>query len=240
MIIIKGIKGILFDSGRVLNAPATGHWFITEFLLKKVGISNFYSLPRKQVELALNKANDYLHKNNLILNEEEEYKHFIQYYKLFFKNFPHLRLKDKDIEAIAKDYVYNYKKYNFFEDVQEIIPKLAEKYKLALVADAWPSLESVYEKSNLKKYFSTFVISSQLGVSKLDDLMYKKAIEELGIEVQEALLIDDNIENCKVAAALGINVIVLCRDDEQYEATKNMNTDFIIVRELKEVIEYIK
>ena len=44
---MNNIKAILFDSGRVLNEPVTGHWFITPNFWKYVDINTFYNLDRK-------------------------------------------------------------------------------------------------------------------------------------------------------------------------------------------------
>lgn len=55
-----------------------------------------------------------------------------------------------------------------------------------MVSDAWPSLEKVYVKSGLRVYFSSFIISSILGVNKPNKLMYE-ALNDLNVFLEEAI-----------------------------------------------------
>lgn len=45
---ISNVKAILFDSGRTLNVPRTGHWFITPDFIDIIGKTKF-SRTYKQV-----------------------------------------------------------------------------------------------------------------------------------------------------------------------------------------------
>jgi putative hydrolase of the HAD superfamily len=229
------IKAILFDSGRVLNVSATGHWFITPNFFNYVDKKIFSSISASKKRLAFNKAGEYIRKQNLIIDEDEEYKHFFQYYKIFLTCLPELQLKDEDVHAITKDYVYNYSKYRFFDDVINVIPELSKSYKLAVVSDAWPSLENVFREAGLRNYFSSFVISSKKGVTKPDDLMYKTALDELNVLPEEAIFIDDNMYNCNGAIKLGINAFLLCRDWRLYVYNKLVYRNYNIIRNLIDV-----
>ncbi|MGV8984246.1 HAD-IA family hydrolase [Clostridium sp.] len=229
------IKAILIDSGKVLNAPVTGHWFITPNFFRYVDKKSFSSISGSQKREAFNKAGHYINKENLISNEEEEYKHFVEYYRIFSESLPQLKLQDKDVQAIAEDLVYNYDKYCFYKDVFKVIPELSKEYKLAIVSDAWPSLENVFRKAKLRDYFSSFVISSIKGVTKPDEIMYKTALEELNVLPEEAIFIDDSIKNCNGAIRLGINSFVLCRDWRVYAYNRLINRNYNIVKSLNDV-----
>ncbi|AJA47076.1 HAD-superfamily hydrolase [Clostridium pasteurianum DSM 525 = ATCC 6013] len=226
----KKIKAILIDSGRVLNGPVTGSWFITPNFFNYVDRKKFNSISASQRRKALSKAGEYISKQNLIVNEEEEYAHFFEYYNIFSKSLPQLNLKEEYVKSIARDLVYNYNKYAFFKDGIELIPKLSKKYKLAVVSDAWPSLENVFINANLREYFSSFVISSIKGVTKPDELMYKTALEELDVSPEEAIFIDDSIKNCDGAINLGIKSFVLCRDWRLYIYNKFAYRNYSIIK----------
>ncbi|WP_010234603.1 HAD-IA family hydrolase [Clostridium arbusti] len=228
----KRIKAILIDSGRVLNEPVTGSWFITPNFFNYVDRKKFDSISPLQKREALSKAGEYISKQNLIVNEEEEYTHFFQYYNIFSKCLPQLKLKEEDVKSITRDLVYNYNKYAFFKDVIELIPKLSKKYKLAVVSDAWPSLENVFINANLRDYFSSFVVSSIKGVTKPDELMYKAALEELDVSAEESIFIDDSIRNCEGAIKLGIKSFVLCRDWRLYIYNKFAYRNYSIIKNL--------
>ena len=103
-------------------------------------------------------------------------------------------------------------KYSFFKDVFEVLPTLSCSYKLCVVSDAWPSLRGVFKKAGLDTYFHSMIISSELGVTKPNEQMYKIALKELGLNEDEVIFIDDNPTNCDGASKLGIRTIILNRD----------------------------
>ena len=235
---IKDKKAILFDSGRVLNGPTTGHWFITPNFFHFVNQDEWKQLSDAQIRIAFSKAHEYIDSQSLIVNREEEYMHFLEYYNILFQQLKELHIGADKIEALVKDYVYNSNKYTFFEDAKVIVPKLYDQYRLAVVSDAWPSLENIYIDAHLRDYFSSFVISTQLGVSKPNSLMYQKALQELGVQPHEAIFIDDNVINCEGAIKLGIDAVLLCRDKESYLTYKESGEISVIsgLNELGEML----
>ncbi len=216
----REIKGILFDSGRVLNQSSTGHWFISPKFFEYVDEKKYNAIDKEKINIAFNNAAHHISCKSLIKSKEDEYIHFYKYYEIFSRSLPELELKEEEIKGLATDLVYNKDKYVFFEDALKIIPELKLKYKLAVVSDAWPSLKDVYVNKGLYNYFDSFVISSILGVSKPNEKMYLTALEELKLLPQETVFIDDNLANCKGAMKLGITGIFLCRHKLKYYAYK--------------------
>ena len=227
------IKAILFDSGRVLNVSITGHWFITPNFFKYVDEKTFDTIPSSKKKMAFSKAAEYISQQKSIVNLDEEYFHFRKYYDIFFEQLPELSVNSTDIENVTKDLVYNPDKYVFFKDVYDAIPRLSKKYKLAIVSDAWPSLEEVFRNVGLRNYFSSFIISSKLGTNKPNELMYKTAIDELGISAEEAVFIDDNIINCDGAEKLGIKSFLMCRELKYYLYLKLTCRKYKVIRSLE-------
>lgn len=216
----KEIKGVLFDSGHVLNQSSTGHWFIPPKFFEYVDEKKYNSIDKGKINAAFNNATQHISCESLIESKEDEYIHFYKYYEIFSQSLPELELKEEEVKGLTTDLVYNRDKYVFFEDALKIIPELKSKYKLAVVSDAWPSLKDVYVNKGLYNYFDSFVISSILGVSKPNEKMYLTALDELKLLPQETVFIDDNLANCKGAMKLGIAGIFLCRHKLKYYAHK--------------------
>lgn len=214
------IKAILFDSGRVLNYPPSGNWFIPPNFFRYVDRKLFNNISKNRKKLAFEKAYNYISLCRLIKTQQEEYKYFVEYYNIFFKELPELNLSTDDVKSVAKDLVFNPEKYVFFSEVANVISTLSNKYKLGVVSDAWPSLNSVFKAAKLRNYFSTFIISSTLGVTKPDSIMYQTALDELGVLPQNAVFVDDNLKNCIGADRLGIHSVLLCRNKSQYVFNK--------------------
>lgn len=229
------IKAILFDSGKVLNYSKSGHWFISPKFFDFVDKKIFNSIKSSKRKLAFSKAYEYINSQKFIKTETEEYMHFLKFYKIFSETLPELNLNDKDLENITKDYVYNYEKYTFFHDALNLVPKLSKNYKLGIISDAWPSLEGVFINKNFRKYFDSFIISSQKGLSKPNDVMYRLSLKELNISPKEAIFIDDNPVNCEAAEKLGIHSFVLCRSFKSFIYTKIKYRNLNIIRSLDEL-----
>lgn len=235
------IKAILFDSGRVLNGPVTGHWFITPNFWEYVNKDVFDSLDKSKIASAFAQADKYIITQKLMTTKDEEYKHFIKFYEIFSSRLPELQLSSETIENIARDLVFNPQKYVFYDDALAVIPELKNKYKLAIVSDAWPSLLDVYEKNNMTSYFDSIVISSFLGTSKPDSKMYNTALEELNVEPEEAVFIDDSPKNCMGAMAVGINTVLLCRNKHAYikEKIKSVGKGYKVINNLNQIYKIL-
>lgn len=235
------IKAILFDSGRVLNGPVTGNWFITPNFWKYVNKDIFDSLDKNVIASAFAEADKYILTQKFMSTKEEEYQHFIKFYEIFSSQLPKLQLTADAIENIASDLVFNPQKYVFYDDALAVIPKLKGKYKLAIVSDAWPSLLDVYEENNMTSYFDSIIISSFIGASKPDSKMYSTALQELNIKPEEAIFIDDSLKNCMGALAIGIKTVLLCRNKQAYvtEKIKSIGKGYKVINNLNQIYKIL-
>ena len=236
--ILKNISAILFDSGKVLNGPKTGNWFMGPRFFEYVNRETFDRIDSSIINQAFTRAGAYINSIHLIETMNEEFDHFKHYYTIFSDVLPELKLSEDKVKGLTEDLVFNPSKYVFYEDALKVITLLSKKYPLAIVSDAWPSLKMVFEEAKMKSYFSSFVISSKIGVIKPDKLMYQTALNELGVNPNQAVFIDDNLRNCLGAKALGIQAILLCRDQEQYqlEKMKSAGKGYEVIFSLNELL----
>ncbi|MBK1813210.1 HAD-IA family hydrolase [Clostridium sp. YIM B02505] len=223
----KNLKAILFDSGRVLIDPRTGDWFVPLNFNRYVDKSKFDFLDELLIQLSFYNSIKFLEGKSIVLTEEEEFEHFVEFYRVLSNELPGLELNENHIVEIARDTVFNDEKFLFYEDVFEVIPQLSKSYKLGVVSDTWPSLERVFKNAGLREYFSTFVMSSKIGVIKPDELMFTTALSELNIKPEEVIFIDDNIKNIEGAAKLGMQGVLMIRDKNinactEYETISNL------------------
>lgn len=208
------IKAILFDSGKVLNYPTTGNWFISPNFFNIVDKDLFENIDSRKIHQAFENATKYISSITCISDKNEELICFTEFYSIFSRYLPELELEECKIRLLAEDLVYNPQKYTFYSDVFAVIPTLSKKYKLGIVSDAWPSLTDVYESADLKRYFATIIISSVLGTQKPDKRMYEAALENLKISPQETIFIDDNPKNCDGAKQIGMKAYLLSRNSK--------------------------
>jgi HAD superfamily hydrolase (TIGR01549 family) len=94
---------------------------------------------------------------------------------------------------------------------------LKPNYKIGFLsnaADDW--LDDLFSKED-QQLFDDFVLSYQHGIRKPDPDIFKLSAKNLGVEIDECLFIDDVVEYCEGARAIGMHAI-------QY-------TDFIMLKQ---------
>ncbi|MGN9161399.1 HAD family hydrolase [Clostridium sulfidigenes] len=224
---MNNIKAILFDSGRTLNAPRTGHWFITPNFFNIINETSF-QYTEDQLSEAMNKACDHINKMLLVKTEEDEFAMFKEFYEIVLKEIKYASINEEIINSLASDNVYNDDKFYFFDDVEPGLQRLKDKYILGVVSDTWPSLERVFINKSLRKYFSTFVMSSIYGSYKAEKVLFKIAIEEIGVKPEEVIFIDDSESNLIAAEDFGMIPILIDRYDRndiesKYPIIKSLN-----------------
>lgn len=228
---MKKVKAILFDSGRTLNVPRTGHWFITPNFMKIIHREDF-TFTDEDMDNAMSKACEHINKILLVKTEEEEYSMFKEFYEIVLKEINYPNINNEVLELLAKDNVYNDDKFLFFDDINESLNILKDKYLLGVVSDTWPSLERVFINKDLRKYFSTFVMSSVHGSNKSEKVLFKIAIEELGIKPEEAIFVDDNESNLEAAEEFGMIPILIDAYNSQ-----ELTSKYPIIHSISELIE---
>ncbi len=224
---MNNIKAILFDSGRTLNVPRTGHWFITPNFFNIINDTSF-QYTEDQLSEAMNKACDHISKILLVKTEEDEFAMFKEFYEVVLKEIKYTNINEEIIDFLANDNVYNDDKFYFFDDVESGLQRLKDKYILGVVSDTWPSLERVFINKSLRKYFSTFVMSSIYGSYKAEKVLFKIAIEEIGVKPEEVIFIDDSESNLIAAEDFGMIPILIDRYDRndiesKYPIIKSLN-----------------
>jgi putative hydrolase of the HAD superfamily len=115
-----------------------------------------------------------------------------------------LRRPDSETESIRKEF--------FAGDVvdREIVDflrSLHPRYHVGLISNAWPDLRDYIVKQKFDDAFDHMVISAEAGVMKPDARIYQIALEQAGVSPNEAVFVDDFIENIDGCEALGMHGI---------------------------------
>ena len=204
---LKDKKFIFFDVGYTLDYPASGDWMFTKKFYEIVGDRlNKYSA--EEIQKARELSLEYLEKNHLVKNTEEEYHQFIRYYSDISK-YLKLSLTEEEVCAIADDRTNNMDNYIVYPDAKEVLEVLSHSYKLGIISDTWPSIEQQLCAIGVRDYFSTSTYSCELGKFKPDEALYKDALKKCGCKAEETVFIDDSVRNLEGAAKLGITPILI-------------------------------
>jgi putative hydrolase of the HAD superfamily len=69
-------------------------------------------------------------------------------------------------------------------------------------------------RSGLDRYFELVFISSEVGVAKPNELIFRAALDKLGVSPQEAVMVGDNIDRDVAGThAMGLHPVWLDRDN---------------------------
>jgi putative hydrolase of the HAD superfamily len=103
----------------------------------------------------------------------------------------------------------------------EAVRRCHERLKTALLTNNWVSSnggggagDRERDVSGVMEFFDVIVESSKAGVRKPDPAFYQLALDQLGVEPEEAVFLDDLGVNLKPARALGMTTIKVIDPDD--------------------------
>ncbi|REA56790.1 HAD family phosphatase [Dyadobacter luteus] len=99
----------------------------------------------------------------------------------------------------------------------ELLKTLRSKYRLFLLSNTSSIhitqvnkiLEAATGIKNLDELFDKVYLSYEMGIMKPDPEIYLQVLKEQNIKAEETLFLDDNSDNIKSAAKLGIDTILV-------------------------------
>ena len=98
-------------------------------------------------------------------------------------------------------------KYEKFTEIWELLPKLKENYKVAVINNGNALAKKYWEERFNFSIFDTFVNSAIEGVRKPDPEIYLITCDRLGKRPKDCLFMDDSLENVEAAKELGMKTI---------------------------------
>jgi putative hydrolase of the HAD superfamily len=182
------IKVVLLDFGGTLADGALDresyHATIRNFL-----ISQGYDVSIKDLKRALRSALRYLEKvraKGLEMTFEETYSMFLS----------NLGVKH-DIDMLDDLHDIYRRHYNtqFFPCTEYILEELSSKYKIALVSNTMSDQpKKLLREAGLDRFFDLIYCSSDLGIRKPNPEIFKRVLNEFGIDPSEAVHVGDSVD----------------------------------------------
>ena len=84
---------------------------------------------------------------------------------------------------------------------------LRSNYFVGLISNAWDDLREYIVAHKYDDAFEHMVISAEVGVAKPDAKIFQIALEQAGVNPDEAVFVDDFIENVQGCQELGMQGI---------------------------------
>ena len=84
------------------------------------------------------------------------------------------------------------------------IRSLRPRYRTGIISNAWPGVRAFHQPYINGDTFDTILYSSEEGIAKPDPAIYRRCLERLRVAPDEAVFVDDVLENVEAARALGM------------------------------------
>jgi len=92
-------------------------------------------------------------------------------------------------------------------EIVEFLRSIKPKYKTGLISNAWSGLRDYIKREKFDDAFHHMIISAEVGVAKPDPKIYRIALEQLQVQPEEAVFVDDFIENIEACEKVGMKGI---------------------------------
>lgn len=114
-------------------------------------------------------------------------------------------LNEKEFQSVLNRIVDKYEK---FPAIWELLPRLRQKYKLAIINNGtFLTVPKFDAKFSIYRNFDLFVSSAVEGIKKPNARIYRLAAQRLGVVPEECLFMDDSKINVDGAEAVGMEAI---------------------------------
>ncbi len=87
-----------------------------------------------------------------------------------------------------------------------------------LVSNCGPDTRLLVDRFQLETEFDSVILSFEIGVRKPDAEIYEAALRSVGTRAEDALFVDDQVDYCDGARALGIDTRLMLRPGAQPNA----------------------
>ena len=100
-------------------------------------------------------------------------------------------------------------------DLVSYIRRLKPAFKTGLLSNNWPNLRHLIEdRWQIADAFDELVISAEVGLKKPEQPIYDLTLERLGVWPEQAVFVDDFIENIHAAQQLGWRAVHFQNPDQ--------------------------
>jgi putative hydrolase of the HAD superfamily len=193
-------KVIFFDAGGVLfDTLVKGDERVLQLLTER-------GYSKENIQTALIKAK----KTNItfVSNWDEEERWFKRYYGTIAEELGEIELTN-ELFFFAHFAAH----CELFPEVKDVLEGLSGKYRLGVISNAMPSMDWIFDRLGIRKYFDSITLSAFVKTEKPGEGIYNKALNNMQAKKEESVFIDDKIENVEGAERVGIRGLHLDRDN---------------------------
>lgn len=196
------IKAVIFDYGGTLAESGIPEKIVSEksverLLLEGIEIeaNDFHNAFFDTVEWRMT-----LHDEGKEIDSHGFYSHLVGIFGYEISN---------DVSDELEMYLFESGEPEWLVNVEELLIKLSEDYKIALLSNAWlEAPRQILRDKGWGRWFDVMVVSYDIGIPKPDPRIFQHTLNLLGVEAHEAVMVGDSIKaDIKGAINAGLEAV---------------------------------
>ena len=133
-----------------------------------------------------------------------------------------LALEEQDLAQLKGDFFAG---DQIDEELMTFIRRIKDKYKSGMITNAWSDTRHwIIHEWKIGDAFDHILVSAEIGIVKPDAEIYSLSLEALDVQPDEAIFIDDFVENVEGAESVGMQTIHFQEPDEVMKQLKELLT----------------
>jgi putative hydrolase of the HAD superfamily len=197
------INAVFFDSGHTLMRPRDGRWFPGSRFFEICTAHGNQINDDERLRTACDTGYEFLAAHHdQVPDLAAETRQFDEYYRIVLDALGAQWTDELTAELAAA--AVNEVNFEPYPTTASLLDELAARgVPMAVITDAWPSIRHKYALLGFLDYFSSFVISAEVGCTKPDFDIFRPALDALQVAPNDVLFIDDGPEIVAGASRLG-------------------------------------
>jgi len=183
----KEINAVIFDMGGVLlktENPAPRKALAARFGVTRMELEAFIFMSETSLRSEVGELSDKDHWENALRHFNQPVNNYLAVYDEYFSG-----------DAID-------------QELLGFVVSLKSDYQVGLLSNAWMNARTLLDKHfNFIDVFDVSVFSSEVGIRKPDQAIFKLMLEKMGVKAENAVFIDDMPLNVEGAISAGLHAI---------------------------------
>lgn len=198
------IKAVFFDLGGVILR--------TEYQAPRQHLAESFGMDYDDIDKVVFGGGPNGSAARASVGEITEEEHWLNVMKI-------LKLPASEYERVRDEFfagdVIDHEILNFLRSIKP-------KYKTGLISNAWSGLRDYIVREKFDDAFHHMIISAEVGVVKPSAKIYHIALEQLRVSPNEAVFVDDVLENIEACEKIGMKGILFTSPDLALQQLKEM------------------
>lgn len=187
------IRAVFFDFGGVIQR--------TEFQAPRQRLAQRFGMDYDDIDKLVFSSPSAIQATIGAVSETEHWQAIAQ----------RLKVRDEEIQEVEKEF--------FAGDIidhslLQYLSMLRPRFITGLISNAWTGMRAYIERQRIAGSFDHLVISAEVGAAKPEARIYQIALEQAQVRAEEAVFVDDVVENIEACERVGMKGILFMNSQD--------------------------